>query len=53
MNMKNTLDLTHEADALEGNINRMLVTDDLEELDLMRLWAIKRLEQIYIAKVDF
>lgn len=36
-----------EADMLEGNINRMFLTDDLIELNRMREFAILRLEKIY------
>ena len=32
-----------EIDMLRGNINRMCVADDCEELDDMTLWAIKRI----------
>lgn len=34
-------------DMLKGNINRMCVTDSIEELHAMRYWAEKRLTEIY------
>lgn len=36
-----------EKDFLEGNINRMCVTDDLEELIHMKEYALNRIEHIY------
>lgn len=36
-----------EVDMLKGNINRMCVTDDVEELNRMYLIANKRLSVIY------
>lgn len=35
-------------DMLKGNINRMFLTDDLDELLIMYAFAKFRLEQIYI-----
>lgn len=29
---------------LDGNIARIMMTDDKEEMERMRLWAIKRIE---------
>lgn len=43
----NDYELRREINLLEGNINRMYVTDDKEELDIMHEWAKKRLENIY------
>lgn len=34
-------------DMLEGNLNRMSVTDDMEELEDMYSFAKKRIEKIY------
>lgn len=36
-----------EADMLQGNINRMFVTDDVTELIRMYDFAQKRIERIY------
>lgn len=36
-----------EVDSLQGNINRMFVTDDPSELDSMYKHAIKRIELLY------
>ena len=41
----------NEADMLEGNINRMMVTDDKDELMNMYIFALKRLEKIYKERV--
>lgn len=40
-------ELMNEADMLQGNINRMMVTDDKDELLNMFSFALKRLEKIY------
>ncbi len=52
---KQTIDdlrtIHNEKDMLEGNINRMCVTDDYKELESMRDVAIRRIEHIY--KVNF
>lgn len=34
------------ADTIEGEINRICVTDDLEELDTMALHALKNIEKL-------
>lgn len=39
--------LMNECDMLQGNINRMMVTDDHEELLTMFAYAHKRLGDIY------
>lgn len=36
-----------EKDMLEGNINRMCVTDDMNELLSMKNFAIRRIERIF------
>lgn len=36
-----------EVDSLQGNINRMCVTDSTEELSSMRNWAHSRINLIY------
>jgi len=40
-------ELMNEADMLEGNVNRMIVTDDNEELLRMYAFALERLGKIY------
>lgn len=40
-------ELNHELDSLEGNINRMCVTDEVRELSDMSDWAHMRIQQIY------
>ena len=37
----------NQADMLQGNINRMMVTDDTEELLSMYMWAERRLKTIH------
>ena len=36
-----------EEDMLKGNICRMCVTDDLEELNSMAIFAMKRIQKIF------
>ncbi len=38
--------MDHEHDSLKGNINRMFLTDNIEELRKMKDYAIQRLTQI-------
>ena len=40
-------ELMNEADMLQGNINRMMVTDDRDELARMYSFAFGRLRKIY------
>ena len=40
-------ELMNKADMLQGNINRMMVTDDTEELLSMYMWAERRLKTIH------
>lgn len=40
-------ELMSEADMLQGNINRMMVTDDKNELLRMYAFALERLGKIY------
>ncbi|MBO4541636.1 MAG: hypothetical protein J5725_00490 [Bacteroidales bacterium] len=40
-------ELNNEVDMLEGNINRMCVTDDMKELCKMFEYARLRIERIY------
>lgn len=44
-------ELMNEADMLQGNINRMMVTDDKNELINMYSFALRRLEKIYRERV--
>lgn len=44
-------ELIVEADMLKGNINRMMVTDDKNELINMYSFALRRLEKIYRERV--
>lgn len=44
-------ELMDEADMLKGNINRMMVTDDKNELMNMYSFALRRLEKIYKERV--
>lgn len=36
---------------LQGNINRLCVSDDLDELSKMKEFAIKRINEIYIYNI--
>lgn len=45
--IKNQQELYLETKSLEGNINRMCVTDNAEELEKMKAWAISRIERIF------
>lgn len=40
--------LEHDLDMLQGNINRMCVTDDEEELINIQQWAKRRIDSIYL-----
>lgn len=44
-------ELMNEADMLQGNINRMMVTDDPKELLSMYMWAERRLQAIHKERV--
>ena len=44
--LKTRDEMYHETDMLRGNINRMCVTDDKDELDSMYQWALFRLKRI-------
>lgn len=41
-------ELNNQIDMLKGNINRMCITDSVEELDLMYYTAMKRLDDIHL-----
>lgn len=45
-------ELMNEADMLKGNINRMMVTDDKDELLNMYTTALRRLEKIFKKRVS-
>ena len=40
-------ELMNQADMLQGNINRMMVTKDTKELLSMYMWAERRLKTIH------
>ena len=44
--------LMEECDLLKGNINRIMVIDDIKEIREMYNWACKRLDSIYIERVN-
>ena len=44
--------LLNEADMLQGNINRMMVTDDPKELLSMYMWAERRLKTIHKERLN-
>lgn len=44
-------ELMNQADMLQGNINRMMVTKDFEELSSMYQWVERRLQIIYRERV--
>jgi hypothetical protein len=43
----NKLELDNEVRMLQGNINRICVADNLDEICKMYVFALKRLEEIY------
>ena len=43
-------ELLNEADMLQGNINRMMVTNDKNELINMYTFALERLGKIYVER---
>lgn len=43
-------ELMGEAEMLQGNINRMMVTDDKDELLKMYAFALERLGKIYVER---
>lgn len=45
--MDNYLFIRNEIDMLQGNINRMAVTDDEKELKIMREYAELRIKRIF------
>ena len=44
-------ELMNEADMLQGNINRIMVTDDKDELLKMYAFALERLGKIYRERI--
>ena len=44
--------LINPADMIQGSINRMMVTDDEEELFNMYMWAERRLHYIYKERLN-
>ena len=45
-------ELRNEIDMLKGNINRMMVSDDIEEISKMYYWANKRVFTIFIENIE-
>ena len=41
-----------EEDMLKGNINRMCVTDDIDELNSMVKYAMKRIQKIFDVNLE-
>lgn len=39
-------------DSLDGNLNRMMLTKDITELNAMLAWAMKRVNEIYLLKLN-
>ena len=46
------MNLKNEKDMLDGNINRMILTKDEDELLTMRDWALRRIEIIFEARLE-
>lgn len=44
--------INNEMDMLRGNLNRMCVTSDVQELDKMKEWALIRIDKIYNTKLE-
>lgn len=49
MNKKN---IVSENDMLQGNISRLNISDDVEELERMRYWAHKRIDLIADSRIQ-
>ena len=41
-----------EMDMIRGNLNRMCVTHDVQELEKEREWALKSIDKIYNVKLE-
>jgi hypothetical protein len=41
-----------EADMLQGNVNRMIITNEVTELNSMKEWAIHYVNSIYEKKLN-
>lgn len=39
-------------DSLDGNLNRMMLTDNITELNAMLAWAMKRINDMYLLKLN-
>ena len=48
----NSWNLLNECDYLIGNVNRMMVCDDISELKNMYTYAVLRLTRIYYERFD-
>ena len=46
--IKTYMEAGKERRMLDGNIKRMKLARDLEELESMHDWAVKRLDQLYL-----
>lgn len=46
--IKTYAEADNERRMLDGNINRMKLTKDLEELESMHDWAVKRIDRLYL-----
>lgn len=47
VHIKDRIEKEHELRMLDGNIARISVTDDLQELDNHYKWAIERIKALY------
>jgi len=52
MTIKNQQQLRNETNMLDGNVSRMCLTDDKNELNSMFEWALHRLNEIYKYNLD-
>ena len=44
--------INEEMDMIRGNLNRMCVTHDVQELEKEREWALKSIDKIYNTKLE-
>ena len=52
MTIKNQQQLRNEINMLDGNVSRMCLTDDKNELNSMFEWALHRISEIYNYNLD-
>ena len=50
--LKDYNELRNERDSLDGDLNRMSVTDDEDEMESMYEWALRRVVAIYEYNVE-